>query len=207
MLKHKFLLLLILIASFEKAMAKDFGKNGASFEIKEEGFLSMIYRKLEKVDIEQEQKKMQELVRKKIEEPDPIEGIVKAEKNRSFMYDPTYILPDNVYLPDGKLLYFAGTRVNPLDHIELDKKLIFIDGRDKSQIEWFKMQVEDGNASENDKLILVAGRPFDLEKELSREVYFDQHGSLTGKFEIKAFPATVEQNGKVLKVQEVALED
>ncbi len=207
MFRGKLLLLLLFIVLSEVAIAKDFGKQGTTFEIKEEGFLSMIYRKLQDVDIEQEQKKMQELARKKIEEPDPVWGIVKAKEDRIFTYDTTYILPDNVYLPDGKLLYLAGTMVNPLDHISLEKKLVFIDGLDKAQVTWFKKQIEDKNVKEHDKLILVSGRPFDMEEDLGRQVYFDQAGALTGKFGIKAVPAVVEQEGKMLKITEVFLGD
>ena len=36
-------------------------------------------------------------------------------------------------------------------------------------------------------------------------LYFDQGGNLTNKFGIKAVPAVVEQEGKMLKVREVAL--
>jgi conjugal transfer pilus assembly protein TraW len=36
-------------------------------------------------------------------------------------------------------------------------------------------------------------------------LYFDQGGGLTSKFNIKAVPAVVEQEGKMLKVREVAL--
>ncbi len=205
MIKQKLLLILILIIFYEVVHAKDFGKVGTSFEIKEEGFLTMIYRKLKAVDVEKEQKKMQELARKKIEEPDPVEGIVKAQKNRNFMYDPTYILPDNVYLPDGNLLYFAGTKINPLDYVSLEKKLIFIDGRDREQVKWFKRQIDQEYINEKDKLILIGGRPFDLEKELERLIYFDQHGFLTSKFEIKAVPALVMQKGKFLKIEEFML--
>jgi conjugal transfer pilus assembly protein TraW len=110
-----------------------------------------------------------------------------------------------VLLPDGKLLYKAGTTVNPFDHMHLEKKLIFIDGRDEEQVEWFKGQRRIEQIKEEDKLILVAGRPFDLEKELDREVYFDQSGSLVQKFKIEQVPAIVEQEEKVLRIREIVV--
>ena len=36
-------------------------------------------------------------------------------------------------------------------------------------------------------------------------LYFDQNGLLTKKFSIRAVPAFVEQEGKILKVREVAI--
>jgi conjugal transfer pilus assembly protein TraW len=190
-------------------LAKDFGKAGSTFEIKEEGFLEMIYRKLKQLDLEKEQQKMQKIVVKKVETPNPVVGIEKATKNRSFTYDPTYTLEEDIYLPDGKVLHAKGTKINPLDQISMTKRLVFIDARDGEQIDWFKKQASRGNFRENDKLILVAGRPFEVSKELEREVYFDQHGQLTTKFGIKAVPAVVAQerkDDKVLQVSEIVLE-
>jgi conjugal transfer pilus assembly protein TraW len=191
-------------------LAKDFGKAGSTFEVKEEGFLEMIYRKLRLLDIEKEQQKMQKTVVKKVETPNPVVGVEKATKNRSFTYDPTYTLEEDIYLPDGKVLHAKGTKINPLDQISMTKRLVFIDARDGEQIDWLKKQASSGNFRENDKLILVAGRPFEIGKELGREVYFDQLGLLTTKFGIKAVPAVVEQEkpeDRVLKVSEVGFED
>ena len=46
------------------AYAKDFGKAGATFEIKEEGFVTMMQRKLKNVNLEEQKQKMQDLARK-----------------------------------------------------------------------------------------------------------------------------------------------
>jgi len=189
----------------DSVFGKDFGTNGATFEIKEEGFLAMIYRKLKSVDMQQEQKKMQDIARKRVEEPMAVAGIKRTEKAQSFTFDPTYTLEEDALLPNGKLLYKAGTTVNPFDHMHLEKKLIFIDGRDEEQVEWFKGQRRIEQIKEEDKLILVAGRPFDLEKELDREVYFDQSGSLVQKFKIEQVPAIVEQEEKVLRIREIVV--
>ena len=204
-MKNKSLLMLIVWSLSNIVLAKDFGKQGTTFDVKEEGFLAMIYRKLKSVNLEKEQGKMQQLARQRVEEPLPVEGLKRTEKEQSFTYDPTYILAEDVILPDGKLLYPAGTRVNPFDHVSLEKKLIFIDSRDLDQVEWFKQQEAKQVIREEDKLILVAGRPLDLGKELNREVYFDQAGVLTAKFRIEQVPAIVSQEGKVLRIREIKI--
>lgn len=109
------LLLIICLAFSHVAIAKDFGKQGATFEIKEEGFVSMMQRKLQSLNLAEHQQKMQDLARKKIEEPAAIVGISKATKTISYSFDPSYVLDQDVVLPCGKLLYARGTRVNPLD--------------------------------------------------------------------------------------------
>lgn len=188
-------------------IARDFGVHGSTFEIKEEGFLSMIQRRLKQVNIEREQKKMSDIAKTRVEEPKRVANIKRTEKARSFAHDPSYVLGENIFLPNGRLLYPVGTMVNPLDHITLDMKLIFIDGTDSLQIEWFKEQEKTLSASRKDKLILIAGRPLDLGKELGREVYFDQAGILTTKFNIRQVPAIVEQEGRMLRIREVKIEN
>lgn len=121
-------------------IAKDFGIYGTIFEVKEEGFLAMIKRKLKLVDIEQEKSKMLEIAKTRIEQPVAVTNIKRTQKAQYFTYDPSYIIKEDIILPNGKLLYKLGTKINPLDHINLDKKLIFIDSRDKEQVEWFKQQ-------------------------------------------------------------------
>lgn len=199
------ILTMILVILPQITIAKDFGRYGTVFKVQEEGFLTMIQRKLQLVNIEQEKRKMLEIARTRIEEPVAVTNIKRTQKAQSFTYDPSYMVREDIILPDGILLYVAGTRINPLDHMSLDKKLIFIDGKDRMQIEWFKQQQSSGVVKEEDKLILIAGRPLDLQKELGREVYFDQAGILTTKFKIEQVPAIIEQEGKVLRVREVEI--
>ena len=214
--------LLFCIFMSNSAMAKDFGKMGTTFEIKEEGFLAMIHRKLKNIDIEKEQAKMTEHARQRIEEPEAVFGITKAKQHRYFTFDPTYVLDEDIKLPDGKLLYAAGTKVNPLEKMDFDRKLYFIDARDKTQIKWLKHELqrispqlteknkenkekekttntntdinsENGTLRQEHRIILVGGRPIELSNKLQTNIYFDQFGELTKKFGILHVPATVEQ--------------
>jgi len=47
----------------------------------------------------------------------------------------------------------------------------------------------------------------ELQDKLGFEVYFDQAGELTTRFGIKGSPALAEQDGKSLKIVEVALDE
>lgn len=187
----------------QSTFAKDFGVYGTLFEIKEEGFLSMIQRKLKLIDIEKEHKKMLDIAKNKVIEPEAVKGVKATSKTRSFTYDPSYTLKEDIVLPNGNVLYKAGARVNPLDHISLDKKLVFINGRDNDQVEWFKDQRKSSNILEKDKLVLVAGRPIELGKQLNQEVYFDQAGVLTTKFGIQQVPAIAEQEDDKFRINEI----
>jgi conjugal transfer pilus assembly protein TraW len=208
------LVVFFLCSSVSTAIAKDFGKQAATFEIKEEGFVSMMHRKLQSLNLAEHQQKMQDVARKEVEEPTAIAGIGKATKTISYNFDPSYVLEQDVILPCGNLLYARGTRVNPLDHMSWDGKLVFIDGRDATQIAWVKgnyleeilsNQEHAKNASNSDgtKIVLTGGRPLELEREIGSPIYFDQAGELTRKFNINYVPAIVEQEGKYLKVTEI----
>jgi conjugal transfer pilus assembly protein TraW len=200
-------------------MAVDFGKRGTSFAIKEEGFLAMIKRKLEKIDIEEENKKMQAIAKERVNNPTPVEGITAATKNREFYWDPTYELKEDAILPCGKILHPAGARVNPLDHMDFERVLLFVDARKPDQLRWLEQELtnyakEDGEDSTKEKsnkfearVILVGGSVFNAQEELGRTVYFDQSGELSTKFGIKAVPARVEQKGKLLKITELVIVD
>jgi len=228
-MRNKSLLLIIVLSLSNITFAKDFGKQGTAFEIKEEGFVSMMQRKLKGVNLAEHEKKMQGLAEKRVEEPTPIQGITKATKTISHSFDPSYILDEDLFLPCGKLLYANGTRLNPLDHMEWNGKIVFIDGRDQAQITWVKdnylklKSVSNENRQElpqnlnsqnrdntlltptysDAKIILMGGRPLELEREVGLPIYFDQFGELTSRFNITHVPAIVEQDGKYLKVIEV----
>jgi len=196
-MKKVFFMVALIFSS--SAGAKDFGVWGSTFNIIEEPFVKMIQRKLVNVDVEKYQNDMVLKTREKVKNPPAVKGISKTENDREFYFDPTYTLKENAVLPDGKILYKAGTKVNPLDHMDLDRRLIFIDGRDNEQIDWL-VQME---KSPNDRIILTAGKILDLEKNLGIKLYFDQSAELTTKFGIKHVPAIVMQAGKLLKINEV----
>lgn len=99
------------------------------------------------------------------------------------------------------MIVTTGTRVNPLDTVSLRHPLVFLDGDDKSQIDWALARFG-GQAA---KLILTAGAPLELMKVRQHRFWFDQGGTLIRHFGIHALPATVEQKGRVLVVTEQEL--
>ncbi len=207
--------------------AIDFGVAGQTFNIVEEPFIEMLKKRLDKVDIEAEQKKIQQKARNQVENPTPVKGIQPAQKNRVFYFDPSYTLDKDIVLPCGKILHRAGTSVNPLEIMNLDRRLFFVDGRVADQIEWLKLQLKSSlpvqknqsaqedkenptnQTSIEDRVILIGGSVFKLQKELgdvhADKVYFDQAGELTTKFGIKASPAIVVQDDLLLKIKEMSL--
>jgi conjugal transfer pilus assembly protein TraW len=214
------LMFLILISNLTSNVlnieAKDFGVKGQTFKIAEEGFEAMIQRRLAKVDMDKMQELVKNKVQKKLQRP-PGVSLPRTIKPRSFIYDPTFVLKEDIVKPDGSLLYAKGTKVNPLEIARLTKKLIFIDGDDKAQVVWFKEFQKNSKDKEHkkdkenndnkedqpeDKIILIQGSPLDLIQELGQEVYFDQQQELISKFGIKQVPAVLEQEGNMIRITE-----
>lgn len=201
-----FVLMSLCTLSASISFSKDFGQKGNSREVIEQPFIKMIEERMSKVNIAVEYIKMQRRVRESIKNPQPVLGIKRANSRHSFLFDPTYILQEDIILPCGKLLHKAGAEVNPLEYMVFDRRLIFIDSTDGEQVKWLKLfliSVQD-KAIEN-RVILINGSPLQLREEMQQDIYFDQSGILTQRFGIRAVPAVVWQEGKKLRVEELAI--
>lgn len=210
-MKKAYMAMVLYISTFSNTVfAKDFGNRGANYPVAEESILLMIQRKLGALDLKKEEERMRRITEERIRNPIPVSGIMPAKETREFWHDPTYILTEDALLPCGRVLYKAGTRVNPLDYMDLDRRLFFIDGREEKQVEWLKGQLLPGSSSFDkkieDRIILVGGSPPEIQDKLGFEVYFDQGGELTTRFGIRGSPAVAEQAGKNLKIVEVAVD-
>jgi len=212
----RYIAILVIVALAYPALevfAVDLGKIGKSFRIEEEPFVEMMKRKLAEVDMEAERKKMESVAREKIENPTPVDGLVAATSDRTFYFDPTYVLDEDAVLPCGKILHKAGARVNPLEYMSLNRRIFFIDGRDQAQLSWLMEQLDnplsDQKVPIEDRIILVGGSVFKVQDELAKaekdKVFFDQHGELTSKFAIKHTPAIAQQDGLKIRIDEINL--
>ena len=210
------LLLAFLLSVFgiaEITMANDLGKLGNTFKIEEEAFTLMMKRKLAEIDMEAEREKIQKIAIDRVENPVPVIGITGAGENRTFYFDPTYTLDEDAVLPCGKVLHKAGTTVNPLEHMDLNRRLFFIDSREATQVEWLQEQLNNPLPEQKepveDRIILVGGSVFKLKEILGQKhedkVYFDQSGELTTRFGIKHSPAIASQEGLKIRIDEINL--
>ena len=212
---HKLLLafLLIVFGIAEITMANDLGKLGNTFRIEEEAFTLMMKRKLAEIDMEAAREKMQKIAIDRVENPAPVIGITVVTENRTFYFDPTYTLDEDAVLPCGKILHKAGTTVNPLEHMDLNRRLFFVDSREASQVEWLQEQLNNPLPEQKepveDRIILVGGSVFKLKEVLGQKhedkVYFDQNGELTTRFGIKHSPAIAAQEELKIRIDEINL--
>lgn len=187
------------------AVAKDYGQYGESWSIAEPDLLSQIKGKLETLEDSGELDRLNQRfaarVRERVARPEPLPGIATATADRVWLHDPSITLAADMKDAAGRVIFPAGTRVNPLDHTPLEQTLYFVNGDDPAQLQW---AIADSD-NRLDKIIFVAGSPFEQMRAAQRRFYFDQGGVLTTQFSIRATPAKVERDGNLLKVSEVVL--
>lgn len=196
---------LVLVAG--TATAIDYGRIGPTYPVKEPDMLEWIEKrvaaKVASGEALRYQKEQAEKIERKLLNPAPLLSVSKASRRRTAYFDPTFVVDENVTDDKGRVLVAAGTTINPLERVGLSRPLIFFDARDKAQVSFAKRFI-DGRAGLA-KPILVGGSYFDLMKLWDTPVYFDQQSALIRKLGIKHVPAIVVQEGKRLRIDEIAL--
>ena len=200
------LVLTIALALPAAAQARDYGQQGAVWPVIEPDLLAQIHARLTRLEKSGETARLNEELKRRtiarVNRPEPVTGIGAAAMVRSWRFDPTITVERDIADDKGRVIIAAGTRVNPLDTVPLRSTLVFLDGDDPAQLAWAARRFGQTRA----KLILVSGAPLELMKARQRRFYFDQGGSLVKHFGIRAVPATVEQQGRVLIITEQAIE-
>lgn len=198
------LLLALSLFGSQCAMAKTLGVHGKTYPIGEQDLVQVIEAKLSTMQktgkLGELEKTMKARAQSVIERPAPVAGITKTVHERKYFFNPSITVAENLYDHQGQLIHQKGSILNPLDHINLSKPLLIIDGDDNSQIEWALLQEKMfGNAT----IILIKGPVMSLRKKHNREVFFDQQGVICKRFMIKQVPARIQQQGKQLLIEEL----
>ncbi|MBV7300276.1 hypothetical protein [Enterovibrio paralichthyis] len=186
--------------------AKDFGKEGPTFEITELSALTLIEQELTKLEangtLDAMNQEFKENVYRTAERPPPVNGLVNATTDQVFYVDMSRPLEADVVV-DDQVLAKAGTMVNPLKHRKITTTLIFIDGDNPEQVDFAVSENQKGPT----KIILTKGAPLSLSREKGVWFYFDQGGSLSSRFNLRALPSvvTADMERLLMKVTEVAL--
>lgn len=195
----------LLIGGAIRGEARDYGHAGQTFPVIEPDLLATIEARLKRAEASGELARMNaafaQRVDAKVRRPDPVSGITPAQEPRSWQFDPTVTVEQDIRDPKGRLIAAAGQKINPLDFVTIRQDLVFVDGDDDQQMVWATTRYSDAKA----KIVLVRGSPIEEMTNRKRRFYFDQEGRLTGKFGIQHTPAVVRPAGKVMQVSELVL--
>lgn len=184
------------------AQAEDLGQVGRSWPVAEHDMAEALIARLREKERSGELAKLHEGMRERAQAtaraPRSL-GLPRVVKPRRFLFDPSVTVPYDLSDAEGRAFHKAGTSVNPLDHMTLTKRIVFVDAADSMQLDWLRKQLAAPGAM---KLVLTGGSPETVSKQLHRPAWFDQDGSLVKTFGIKAVPAVVSQDGRLLRVVE-----
>ena len=197
--------LAVLLEAAYPVSAKDLGVWGEVWPIEESDLLVQVEDALKYLEASGELARMNKearaRARERLESPPSVPGIVPATEPRTWLYDPAIIVAEDVVGPGGALIAAAGTRIEPLELRPMTWTLLFIDGTRDVEVQWALAQAAPT------RIILLAGRPFDLARRHRRAFYFDQGGTLTERFGLEATPVRMRQEGLKLRIAEIPLDD
>lgn len=182
------------------------GAVAPTYPIEEPDLLEEIQKKLRAMEASGEMaKKIEEAKRRSIQSaqyPKPVPGLGRSAVRRTYYFDPSIQANKDIKDAEGKLIVAAGQTMNPLDYTSMSEWLVFFDGSDERQV---KAAEDLGKKYEwMVKPILVKGGPIEIMRRWKRQVYFDQGGYMVRKLGIQNVPALVTQEGKKLRIDELA---
>lgn len=185
--------------------AEDLGTIGQTYAIAEPHLLQYIEQTLREKEKNGELANLEEQAKTRVIEsirnPKPLAGIRPTQTARTFYFDPSIKVEQNITDDKGNIIVRSGTTKNPLEVVSLSKHLLFFDGSDGEQVRYARSLIDHYGGKV--KPILVGGSYLDLMRAWQLSVYFDQQGVLTTKFGITQVPALVSQEGLRLRIDEL----
>lgn len=195
----------VLFCGASPGWAADAGVIGPTYEIAEPHLLAFIERRLRDMAASGELQRLEEEARARgidaVRHPVPVEGLSPTGTRRTYYYDPSFTLERNLHDAEGRLMFAAGTRANPLEIVSLSRHLLFFDARDARQVTHAAALI--ARYGGRVKPILTGGAYLDLMQRWRTPVYYDQFGLLTRRLGIRQVPALVSQEGLRLRIDEL----
>lgn len=185
----------------------DLGQHGPVWPIAEQNLLEVIFEHLRAReaagDVDRLQQEMTDSTRAYVNRPHPVPGLISATEHRSFLFDPSITVQQDLADHQGRVFAERGQVVNPLDYSGFSKRIIVLDGDNAEQVAF---ALRDGDEFDT-LLVIVNGSPLDLAKTHSRRFWFDQDGVIVNRFDIEALPSVITREYPYMRIEEVPVDD
>jgi conjugal transfer pilus assembly protein TraW len=196
-----FITIILAIGMHGEALAKDLGKYGATYPITEEDAISQLKKAIAKYDWEKFKIKQKEKI--KNFKPKDLVDLPVAKEDKVFKVDMTGAIKEDIIGRDGEVIYPKGYRYNPMEYVFMRRIIVFINGKDEKQIEWYKKSPYPTDM--RTMLLITDGSYLDVRKKLNTLTVYYANREIIERMGIKAVPSVAVQKGTELEVQEYAL--
>jgi conjugal transfer pilus assembly protein TraW len=124
-------------------------------------------------------------------------ALPRAEKTASHLFDPTYLLPEDVRDAEGKVLFPKGLPINVYNRIKVPGRYIVI-GDSQEDFDWL---LDVARPGPQDKVLLAGGNTLLARQQRGVPVY-TLDARFIERFGLRAVPSIVQQEGTQLRVSE-----
>jgi conjugal transfer pilus assembly protein TraW len=123
-----------------------------------------------------------------------------AKRNAVRLFDPTYVLPNDIADENGKVIAAKGTRINVYTKLTMRGRMIVIGNTDAH----FRWLTDVAKPTSDDKVLLANGNVLTARRNRQVLVYLLDDRFIE-RFGLKAVPSIVSQDGLKLRVEEYAV--
>ena len=128
-------------------------------------------------------------------------GLPLAKNDASFLFDPTYTLPQDVIDHNGVVLYPAGTTINVYARRQFTGRTIVI-AADAAQLRWLD---EVAKPTAADKVLISGMNMIEARTLVGPRKIFALDQRIVQRFGLRSVPTIVQQEGTQLRVREYAV--
>jgi conjugal transfer pilus assembly protein TraW len=194
-------------AWMSKQDAGDLGQRGPVFGITEPDMIEEMQRRMAEYDWEKE--KQHAMDNFWASQKDSV-SLPVAEKNTERRIDTSIASTQDIFHPDGRLIFKKGQKINPQALMPMRHAYILFDATDKRQVEIAK-KVGDEMLSKQKPVVFLFSR-MNIEKgwdhynqttELMNAPIYKLNKTIIDRFEIQALPSVVEGQGDTVLVREI----
>jgi len=179
------------------------GVYGKVFPIEEEDLLSLFQKRAAR--LQGRRKEFERIAKESVKRHAKVSlNLPHAKKHKTFYVDPTFVLPDDITDEKGNVLFQKGTKINPLDYVTLSKTYVLIDERSDEQVRFAQGLLK--KRPKRTTVILTDGDVFRW-FEKTKVWAFKAPEELIERLCIEATPSVVSQEGKLIKVEEIPVEE
>ncbi|NOT10589.1 MAG: hypothetical protein HOP23_01930 [Methylococcaceae bacterium] len=190
-----------------KQDAGDLGQRGPVFGIAEPDMIEEMQRRMAEFDWEKEKK--QAIDNFWAHQKDSV-SLPVADKNRERRIDTSIVATQDIFHPDGRLIFKKGQKINPQAIMPMRHAYILFDATNKRQVEIAK-KIGDELLSKQKPVVYLFSKMttdkgweyYNQTTELMNAPIYRLNKTIIERFQIQALPSVVEGLGDTILVREI----